>query len=158
MHPKIWGPHLWYILHIISFEYPEFPTEYDKRIYHDFYTSLKDVIPCIECRKHYRDHITKYPLTPHLDSRATLIKWVIQVHNFVNSSIGKPTFTIQQIMDIYANLNPLSPFATVDTALLKAQTALKEQKEYYRIYTFIILAGITILASRYYFNRYYFSL
>jgi hypothetical protein len=154
MHPKIWGPHLWYILHIISFEYPEKPTEFDKRIYHDFYTSLKDVIPCPECRKHYRDHITKYPLTPHLDSRDTLIKWVIQVHNFVNMSLGKPTFTIEQVMAIYANLKPISPFATVDTALIKART---EQKEYYRIYTFIILAAIIIFASRYYFNRYYFS-
>jgi hypothetical protein len=92
MHPQVWGPHLWYILHIISFEYPEKPTEYDKRIYHDFYTSLKDVIPCAECRKHYRDHITKYPLTPHLDSRDTLIKWVIQVHNFVNTSLVYSSF------------------------------------------------------------------
>jgi hypothetical protein len=57
-------------------------------------------------------------------------------------------------MDIYANLKPLSPFATIDTAMIKAKS---EQKEYYRIYTFIILAAIIIFASRYYFNRYYFS-
>jgi hypothetical protein len=154
MHPEVWGPHLWFILHIISFEYPEKPTEYDKRIYHDFYTSLKDVIPCVECRKHYRDHITKYPLTPHLDNRDTLIKWVIQIHNFINISLGKPTYTNEQVMAIYANLKPISPFANIDTSIIKAKT---EQKEYYRIYTFIILATIIILASRYYFNRYYFN-
>ena len=38
MKPDIWGPHFWYILHIISFDYPLRPTEYDKRVYHDFYS------------------------------------------------------------------------------------------------------------------------
>ena len=154
MHPSIWGPHLWFIMHLISFEYPIQPTEYDKRIYHDFYTSLKDVIPCEDCRKHYRDHITKYPLTPHLDSRDNLVKWVIQVHNFVNTSIGKPTYTIQQVMEIYKDLKPQSPFAKVDTARIIQQT---QDKQYHRIYTFIILAILTIIAMQYYFNRYYFS-
>jgi Erv1 / Alr family len=154
MHPSIWGPHLWFILHIISFEYPEKPTEYDKRIYHDFYTALKDVIPCTECRKHYRDHITKYPLTPHLDTRDNLIKWVVQVHNFVNISLGKPTFTLEQVLAVYKDLKPQSPFIKVNTEEIIRKT---EQKEYYRLYTFIILAGIVIVLCRYYFNRYYFS-
>jgi hypothetical protein len=154
MHPSIWGSQLWYIMHLISFEYPINPTEYDKRIYHDFYTSLKDVIPCEDCKKHYREHITRYPLTPHLDSRDNLVKWVIQVHNFVNTSLGKPTLSIEQVMMIYKDLKPQSPFIKVDTKLIIKQT---EQKEYYRLYVFIFLALVIIIASRYYFNRYYFS-
>ena len=154
MHPSIWGPQLWYIMHLISFEYPTNPTEYDKRIYHDFYTSLKDVIPCEDCKKHYREHITRYPLTPHLDSRDNLVKWVIQVHNFVNTSLGKPTLSIEQVMIIYKNLKPQSPFIKVDTELIIKQT---EQKEYYRLYVFIFLALVIIISSRYYFNRYYFN-
>jgi len=154
MHPSIWGSQLWYIMHLISFEYPINPTEYDKRIYHDFYTSLKDVIPCEDCKKHYREHITRYPLTPHLDSRDNLVKWVIQVHNFVNTSLGKPTLSIEQVMIIYKNLKPQSPFIKVDTELIIKQT---EQKEYYRLYVFIFLALVIIIASRYYFNRYYFN-
>jgi len=154
MHPSIWGSQLWYIMHLISFEYPINPTEYDKRIYHDFYTSLKDVIPCEDCKKHYREHITRYPLTPHLDSRDNLVKWVIQVHNFVNTSLGKPTLSIEQVMIIYKNLKPQSPFIKVDTELIIKQT---EQKEYYRLYVVIFLALVIIIASRYYFNRYYFN-
>lgn len=156
MHPSVWGSHLWYILHIISFEYPEKPTEYDKRIYHDFYTSLKDVIPCVECRKHYRDHITKYPLTPHLDTRDTLIKWVIQVHNFVNVSLGKPTYTIEQVLTIYKNLHPLSPFATLDKNILTKFKQINYPQEYYRICTLIIIAIIIIISINYYHNKYYF--
>jgi len=141
-------------MHLISFEYPINPTEYDKRIYHDFYTSLKDVIPCEDCKKHYREHITRYPLTPHLDSRDNLVKWVIQVHNFVNTSLGKPTLSIEQVMMIYKDLKPQSPFIKVDTERIIKKT---EQKEYYRLYVFIFLALVIIIASRYYFNRYYFS-
>ena len=154
MKPEIWGPHLWYILHIISFEYPLNPTEYDKRIYHDFYTSLKDVIPCEMCRKHYRTHINKYPLTPHLDTRDTLVKWVIQVHNFVNASLGKPIFTIAQVMDIYSNLNPISPFATVDTIAIAKK---HEEKQYMKTYYWIVFLLIFAIGSHYYCDRYYFT-
>lgn len=154
MLPSIWGPHLWFIMHVISFEYPQQPSEYDKRIYHDFYNSLKDVIPCQDCRKHYRDFITRYPISPHLDTRDNLIKWVIQVHNFVNKSLGKPELTTQQVLDIYANLKPQSPFI-----LVNVETSIKsaEEKETARIWCFIFLAGLIIMASHYYFNRYYFS-
>jgi hypothetical protein len=154
MKPEIWGSHFWYILHIISFEYPLNPTEYDKRIYHDFYTSLKDVIPCEMCRKHYRTHIHKYPLTPHLDNRDTLIKWVIQVHNFVNASLGKPILTIAQVMDIYANLKPISPFATVDTIAIAKK---HEEKQYMKTYYWIVFLLLFAIGSHYYCDRYYFT-
>ena len=154
MKPDIWGPHLWYILHIISFDYPLNPTEYDKRIYHDFYTSLKDVIPCEMCRKHYRTHINKYPLTPHLDTRDTLVKWVIQVHNFVNASLGKRVFTIEEVMDIYSNLRPISPFATVDNiAIDKKHDEKQDMIMYYWLFILLVL----IITSKIYYNKYYFS-
>jgi hypothetical protein len=155
MKPEIWGPHLWFIMHLISFEYPERPTEMDKRIYHDFYTSLKDVIPCEMCKKHYRDHITKYPLTPHLDTRDTLVKWVIQVHNFVNASLGKPMLNIQQVMEIYSKVKPVSPFASINTPEIIKKY---ETKHYNKLIGWIIILGIAIIISRYYFNRFYFCL
>jgi hypothetical protein len=89
-----------------------------------------------------------------LDTRDNLIKWVIQVHNFVNKSLGKPELTTQQVLDIYANLKPQSPFI-----LVNVETSIKsaEEKETARIWCFIFLAGLIIMASHYYFNRYYFS-
>ena len=67
MKPEVWGPQLWFILHIISFEYPENPTENIKRVYYDFYTSLKDILPCDLCKKHYREFLHKNPILPFLD-------------------------------------------------------------------------------------------
>jgi hypothetical protein len=109
MDPKIWGPFLWYILHIISFNYPLQPSYADKRIYHDFYVNLKELIPCTNCRKHYQQHLHINPITPALDSRADLVKWVIQMHNMVNISLGKPTMTVQEVLMAYQMNNYMPP-------------------------------------------------
>jgi hypothetical protein len=109
MDPKIWGPFLWYILHIISFNYPVHPSYADKRIYHDFYVNFKDLIPCSTCRKHYNQHLHINPITPALDNRSDLVKWVIQMHNLVNISLGKPTMTVQEVLMAYKMNNYLPP-------------------------------------------------
>lgn len=101
MRPEIWGPYLWYILHIISFNYPKNPSYADKRIYHDFYVNFKDLIPCQNCRRHYNQHLHRHPIGPFLDSRQDLVKWVIQMHNVVNISLGKPTMTVQEVLMAY---------------------------------------------------------
>ena len=40
MEPKIWGPFMWFILHIISFNYPDKPSPFDKDGWYD----TKDVV------------------------------------------------------------------------------------------------------------------
>jgi hypothetical protein len=73
----------------------------------------------------------------------------------VNSSLGKPTLTTAEVMEIYRNLKPTSPFAQIDT---EAIIAKHRAKDYARLYFFIIIAALCIAGVRYYFNRYYFSL
>lgn len=154
MKPEVWGPQFWYLLHIISFEYPDQPVDTDKQIYYDFYTSLKDILPCNMCKKHYRDFLHKHPLLPFLDSKANLVKWVVDIHNFVNESLGKPILTLDEVLDIYAVLNPVSPFASVDSIAI----AKKHEKiKYTKLYYWLVIMTIIIIVSRYYFNRYYFS-
>ena len=108
MSTKVWGPKLWYVLHVMTFKYPEFPNEYDKRHYHDFFTNLQYVLPCMKCRLHYRQNLEKYPLTPNLDSREYLVRWLINIHNEVNLVTGKPIKSYQEVLTEYKNemLNP----------------------------------------------------
>ena len=113
MDARIWGPHLWFVLHIITFTYPENPTYHDKLSYKEFFTNIKNVIPCDECKKHYSEHITKYPITPHLDRKADLIKWLIQIHNFTNISLNKPTYTIEEVMAKYKTMKLNLPIDAV---------------------------------------------
>ena len=106
MNPNIWGPKLWYSLHIMSFNYPEHPTFLDKRHYNDFFTNLQYVIPCSKCKLHYRHHLEQYPISPHLDTREYFVKWLIHLHNQVNISLNKPVKTYEEVLiDYKTNLS-----------------------------------------------------
>ena len=41
MEPNIWGPSAWIFLHTITLQYPEKPTDDDKKKYYVFFNSLK---------------------------------------------------------------------------------------------------------------------
>jgi hypothetical protein len=152
MKPEIWGPHFWYMLHTISFAYPIQPTEFHKTAYREFYMTIKDVLPCETCRRHYKTYIITYPITPYLDSRAELIKWVIQIHNFVNHRLGKRIFTIGEVLNIYRNLTPHPPFSPKDTDPYEAPV----YKSNWKLYLIILLIFIMICWSKYYCYRYHY--
>ena len=114
MNSEIWGPYMWFILHLISFNYPKNPTEYDKQAYRDFFTSLKDILPCYNCKKHYSKNLQTYPITPNLDNKKQFVEWLIKIHNQVNISLGKPILTTRQVLETYKNMNPISPFIMYD--------------------------------------------
>ena len=134
MDPIVWGPHLWFVLHIITFTYPENPTEHDKRSHRDFFINLGDVIPCEQCKKHYKKHSSEYPITPHLDNKADLIKWLIQIHNFVNISLGKPTYTVSDVINKYKNIDLKIPLSQE-----LPQKIIKKKNITCRIIFFIII-------------------
>ena len=103
MSTSVWGPKLWYVLHLMTFNYPEIPNEYDKRHFHDFFVNLQYVLPCMKCRYHYRQTLEKYPISPHLDNKTSLVKWLIDIHNQVNISTGKPIKSYNEVLQEYKN-------------------------------------------------------
>lgn len=91
--PAVWGPHMWFMFHLIAATYPEAPTATDKAKYAAFYKSLQDVLPCPGCRQGYRTIITTEPSklgARTFGSRDSLFKWTVDVHNRVNAKLGKP--------------------------------------------------------------------
>ena len=101
MNQNIWGPHLWFSLHTISFNYPLIPTNEDKDNYKMFYVSMQHVIPCSICKKNYIRHLKEHPIEKHLNSRKLLVYWVIDIHNMVNSEIGKKILSYDKIIKKY---------------------------------------------------------
>lgn len=100
---KEWGPKLWYALHTITFNYPENPTLIDKQNYETFFISLKHVLPCIICQKHYATHLEKHPINQNLSDRISLSKWLVNVHNEVNIMLGKPIMSFEEVVKLYKN-------------------------------------------------------
>lgn len=101
MNPLVWGPPFWFVLHTVSFNYPEHPTYSDKRTHYDFFYNIRNVLPCEMCRQHYRELLKQYPIEPFLDSRESIISWVILIHNQVNQRLGKEMMSRDAVLEKY---------------------------------------------------------
>ena len=102
--PKIWGPSSWKFMHYITIGYPENPSQEVKSSTYNFFTSLKNILPCEKCRYNFGYHLNNRPLTNEiLSSRNKLINWLIDIHNDVNIATGKSTLTYDQALTTYTN-------------------------------------------------------
>lgn len=143
--PKVWGASFWYMLHLITFAYPDEPNYIQQRGYHDFFVNLQHVIPCLECRKHYSQYIQEHPVTPYLSSKANLIKWLTDIHNKVNQGLGKPTLTIGDVIQKYSQ----PPIKTIVTTYCpKVKSTIK----WYRACVIILVLLLVIFYYKYIYN------
>ena len=101
MNQNIWGPHLWFSLHTMTFNYPLKPTQDDKDNYRNFFNSMKNVIPCSVCKKNYIRHLNEIPIDQHLHNRKSLVYWVIDLHNMVNGETGKKILSYDNVIKKY---------------------------------------------------------
>lgn len=76
MLPSIWGAKTWRLLHCLTFL---LKTDLSDLFYH-----LQYILPCAKCRHSYREHLDYLPI-PKKD----FTRWLIQLHNRVNISVGK---------------------------------------------------------------------
>lgn len=105
MNPNIWGPPTWIFLHTVTFAYPENPTIDDKKNMYNFFKNLSPILPCDRCKVNFDKHLQKYPLNNEtLCSRASLSRWLVDIHNEVNILTGKPTMTYKEAEDYYNRL------------------------------------------------------
>lgn len=102
--PSVWGPFFWHTIHIVALGYSKNPTYTDKKCAKEFYESFAFLIPCSVCRDHYKEHLIAKPITTFLDSRTDLIKWTIEIHNTVNKMLGKPEWTLEEVLAYYEKM------------------------------------------------------
>jgi hypothetical protein len=104
MEPNIWGKHAWIFLHSVSMNYPDNPSNEDRKNHKNFFENLRYVLPCEVCKKHFTQHILHNPIEPALHSKRKLVEWLINVHNQVNISLNKPTMTYDQVIELYKKI------------------------------------------------------
>lgn len=158
MNPEIWGPHAWFLLHSITFNYPVKPTEVDKNNIKNFIHSFATVIPCYMCQKHFAEHLKKAPITDNvLKSRDNLADWLIDIHNRVNKMNGKKIWTPQEVMDHYEKI--YTNYDNNDNNISnKKCTECKENKKsnfFYIIFCIIIIIIILYINRKklHFFNK-----
>jgi FAD-linked sulfhydryl oxidase len=85
--PNYWGRQGWHFIHMVALNYPQHPTEEDKKNYLNFLNSLVSVLPCPICGVHFAENLKKNP--PRLESQYEFFRWTVDVHNAVNISNNK---------------------------------------------------------------------
>jgi len=133
MEPDVWGPHYWFVLHTIAFNYPTTPSAIQKKIHYRLVHNLHEFLP--DHKDLYCRILVKHPVQPYLDSRADFIKWMNLIHNEVNLSLNKPTVSLA---DHYAIMKDLQT-----PQLSKTQRFLKSK----RLLTYILFVFMIALAA-----------
>ena len=94
--PKIWGPHYWFFIHTVAMTYPIRPNAVTKKKYYEFIQNLPLFIPVESISGEFSKLIDKYPVTPYLDNRESLIRWTHFVHNKINQKLEKPQISLSE--------------------------------------------------------------
>jgi hypothetical protein len=102
MNKDVWGPDVWKIIHTVTINLPVSPTLEDQKIVNNFIYSIGELIPCEECKKHFKSSIENFP--PNTNSRELFFKWGVDIHNKVNERIGKKIINYAEAKKIYENI------------------------------------------------------
>ena len=98
INPKHWGKSYWIFLNSLGLVFlPEKKTDYKI-----FFSKLGDLLPCDLCSSHYNTFLPKLDVA--LESKHTLIDWLLEIRNDINIKSNKPILTISDIIqEIYFN-------------------------------------------------------
>jgi len=135
--PKIWGPHYWFFIHTVAMTYPIRPNAVTKKKYYEFIQNLPLFIPVESLSGEFSKLIDKYPVTPYLDNRESLIRWTHFIHNKINQKLEKPQISLSEFyIKYYEEYKPQNV----------------KMVEYYKIREKVIYCGIivTIAGGIYY--------
>ena len=108
MNIKLWGPGLWELIHTITYNYGIITLDQKKiKQYIIFFTEMAHIIPCIYCREHYIGYLNKYPIKNYINSYDSIINWVNNLHNRINSKLNKTVYSLKTSKEKYLNNNIL---------------------------------------------------
>lgn len=101
--PKVWGRPAWTFLHSVALCYPVEPTDLDRTRYMLFFLTLPYVLPCVDCQTHLLDYLSKHSsiFEKAFENRFTLSMFLIDMHNAVNSRLGKAIVPYSTIIGQY---------------------------------------------------------
>ena len=89
INPIVFGPYTWATIHLICLGAPRELTPEQQKQYKTFLNLLADVLPCRNCGKHLAENLKKLPIDNSLGSSSKLFEWSVNLHNLVNSQLGK---------------------------------------------------------------------
>jgi hypothetical protein len=96
-----WGPQFWFFLHAVAYNYPNNPNAITKRKYYELMQNIPLFLPDTKMGDDFAILLDKYPVSPYLDCRESLIIWMHFIHNKINVILGKQTISLYASLDNY---------------------------------------------------------
>ena len=136
LNPNVWLPHLKFTLQTIAITYPSNPNDVSKKKYYDFISNLPVFIPIDPIGKNFMDLLDKYPVTPYLDSRMSMMKWVHFIFNKISLQLDQPIEEFYDSLEKYYDEYKPKEYKTREIA--------KTRKKYIEFAVGTILVGLII--------------
>jgi hypothetical protein len=121
---KVWGPHYWFFLHTVAHHYPETPNDTIKRMHYDLIQHMPHFLPDVEIGDAFSRILDRYPVTPYLDCRESLMRWVWFVHNKMNVRLEKPEMSLWAALDQYLGRYLPQPVILSQSAGVRKKVAI----------------------------------
>ena len=136
LNPNVWLPHLKFTLQTIAITYPSNPNDVAKKKYYDFISNLPVFIPIEPIGKNFMDLLDQYPVTPYLDSRMSMMKWVHFIFNKISVQLDQPIEEFYDSLEKYYDEYKPKEYKTREIA--------KTRKKYIEFAVGTILVGLII--------------
>lgn len=111
---KEWGPFVWSILHALAERATNIITPLyendERRAWIGLLQTTGPMLPCSDCRTHYTEWIASHPLStlltiPKEQMRDWIRRWLYNIHQDVNTRLGKTGITFEELSSLYASGN-----------------------------------------------------
>ncbi|EPS60171.1 hypothetical protein M569_14634, partial [Genlisea aurea] len=89
------GRATWILLHTLAAQYPDKPTRQQKKDVKELMGILSRMYPCKECAQHFQRILRSNPV--QAGTHDELSRWMCDVHNVVNRSLGKVSFPCERV-------------------------------------------------------------
>ena len=136
LNSNVWLPHLKFTLQTMAITYPSNPNDVAKKKYYDFISNLPVFIPIEPIGKNFMELLDKYPVTPYLDSRMSMMKWVHFIFNKISVQLDQPIEEFYDSLEKYYDEYKPKEYKTREIA--------KTRKKYIEFAVGTILVGLII--------------
>lgn len=99
--PNIWGPQYWFFLHTSALSYPIKPNDTIRKKFYDFIHNFPIFIPDPKIASSFSELLEKYPVSPYLDSKDSLVRWTHFIHNKINAKLEKDQISLGKFYTEY---------------------------------------------------------
>lgn len=102
MQSAIFGPAFWMTIHLVSFNYPNEPTDEDKQNYATWLMSIGKVLPCKYCRLNFEKNMQSAGFNEScMQSRYAFSRFCYDLHCTVNKMLNKTSPSFEEVRSKY---------------------------------------------------------